>query len=120
MDGEIAWRVELRVKSGQLENFRALTAEMVDVTRRERGVLTYQRFVSEDGAHIQIYERYADSAAALAHLVAFNDRFAERFGTMVERQAFTVFGHPSAALKATLDKFNAVYLKPFGDFDYRA
>ncbi len=120
MVGEIAWRVELRVKTGQLGNFQALTAEMVEATRRERGVLRYQRFVSEDGANIHVYERYADLAAALAHLSAFTECFADRFCTMVERQAFTVFGNPSAELKAVLDGFNAVYLRAFGDCDYWA
>jgi hypothetical protein len=28
-----------------------------------------------------------------------------------------VFGDPSAELKALLDKFNAMYLKPFGDLE---
>lgn len=120
MGEEIAWRVELRVRPGQLGSFQTLTAEMVSVTRRERSVLSYQRFVSEDGTTIQVYERYADSAAALAHLTAFTERFADRFGTMVERQSFTVFGNPSAALKVALDRFSPVYLKPFGDFDYWA
>jgi quinol monooxygenase YgiN len=120
MGGEIAWRVELRVKTGQLGNFQALTAEMVEATQGERGVRSYQRFVSEDGTTIHIYERYADSAAALAHLAAFAERFADRFGTMVERKSFTVFGYPSAELKAALDRFDAVYLKPFGGFDYWA
>src|ERR1700730_1748492 len=120
MGGEISWRVELRVKPGQLGNFRTLTGEMVAVTRREPGVLSYQRFVSEDGKIIHVYERYADSAAAIAHLEAFAKRFASRFSALVERKAFTVFGYPSAELKAVLDRFNATYLKPFGDSDYWA
>jgi quinol monooxygenase YgiN len=118
MGGEISWHVELRVNPGQLSNFRTLTGEMVVVTRREPGVLSYQRFVSEDGAIIHLYERYADSAAAVAHLEVFAKRFADRFSAMVERKAFTVFGYPSSELKAVLDRFNAMYLKPLGDFDY--
>ena len=51
---------------------------------------------------------------------AFAKRFAGQFGMMVERRTFTVFGYPSVELKAVLDKFHAVYLKPFGDFDYWA
>jgi quinol monooxygenase YgiN len=118
MGGEISWHVELRVKPGQLGNLRTLTGEMVAMTRREPGVLSYQRFVSEDGTIIHVYERYADSAAAVAHLEAFAKRFSDRFSAMVERKAFTVFGYPSAELKAVLDRFNAMYLKPFGDIDY--
>jgi hypothetical protein len=93
---------------------------MVAVTRREPAALSYQRFVSEDGTTIHLYERYKDSAAAVAHLEEFAERFAGRFSSMVGRNAFTVFGYPSAELKAVLDRFNAMYLKPFGNFDYWA
>lgn len=65
---------------------------------------------------MHIYERYADSAAAVVHLEEFAKRFASRFMGMVERKRFTVFGYPSAELKAVLDGFNATYMKAFGDF----
>jgi quinol monooxygenase YgiN len=39
---------ELAVKPGQLDSFQALTDEMAETTRRERGVLSCQRFVSDD------------------------------------------------------------------------
>jgi len=68
MSDQISWYVELAVKPSQLDNFQALTGEMVKATRRERGVLAYQRFVSADCKLVLLYERYADSAAALAHL----------------------------------------------------
>src|SRR5262245_36158373 len=48
MSDQISWYVELAVKPSQLDNFQALTGEMVEATRRERGVLAYQRFVSAD------------------------------------------------------------------------
>ena len=118
MAEEMSWHVELRVKPGQLGNFRRLTGEMVAAARREPGVLSYQRFVSEDGTAVHIYERYADSAAAVVHLEEFAKRFAGRFIAVVERKSFTVFGYPSAGLKAVLDGFNAMYLKPFGNFHY--
>jgi len=120
MGGEISWHVELRVRPGQLGNFRTLTDEMVAVTRREPGVLSYQRFVTEDGTTIHAYERYSDSGAAVVHLEAFAKRFAGRFSAMVERKTLTVFGDPSVELKAVLDRFNATYLKPFGDLEYWA
>jgi quinol monooxygenase YgiN len=64
MGGEISWHVELSIRPGQLRNFQTLTGEMVAATRRETGVLSFQRFVSEDGSRVHIYERYADSDAA--------------------------------------------------------
>ncbi len=48
MDEQVAWHVELAVKPGALEAFRALTDEMVEATRGEPGVLRYERFVSAD------------------------------------------------------------------------
>ena len=120
MDNEISWHVELLIKPGQLDCFRVLTGEMVAVTKREPGALSYKRFISADGTTLHIYERYIDSAAALGHLQAFAKIFAERFEEMVERTRFTVFGNPSAELRAVLDGFNATYLKPFGDFEYWA
>jgi quinol monooxygenase YgiN len=115
MGDQISWWVELAVKSGQLDNFEALTGEMVETARRERGVLSYRRFVSEDRKCVFLYERYADSAAALAHLRHFERNFAKRFLEIVDRTRFTVLGNPHDELKALLDRFGAVYLKPFGD-----
>ena|SRR5579864_3746674 len=120
MDREICWHVELLIKPGQLESFRALTGEMVEHARREVGILSYQRFINEDGKIVHVFERYADSNAALAHLEMFAKRFAERFQRLLERKSFVVFGDPTAELKAVLDGYGAVYAKPFGDFAYWA
>jgi quinol monooxygenase YgiN len=120
MGDQISWHVELVIKPGQLDNFRALTGEMVRVARRESGVLAYQRFVSSDSKAIYVYERYANSDAANAHLHAFMNTFADRFRRMVERTRFLVFGRPTAELKVTLDRLGAIYSEPFGDFEYWA
>ena len=90
MTNEIAWHVELAVKPGKLEEFRALTREMVEATKGEPGALIYERFVSTDGTVVYGYERYADSAAAVAHLVAFGTTYRDRFVATVERKRFTV------------------------------
>lgn len=43
MGDQISWSVELAVKPSELENFRALTTEMVASTRGETGMLDYER-----------------------------------------------------------------------------
>lgn len=118
MVDQISWWVELAVKPGQLRNLEILTGEMVDATRRETGVLGYARFISHGGELIQVYERYANSAAAVAHLTNFATMFGKRFQSLVERKRFTVLGNPSAELKQLLDGLGATYLKPFGAFAY--
>jgi hypothetical protein len=37
---------------------------------------------------------------------------------MVDRMRFSVYGTPSAELKELLDGFGAIYLSPFGNFEY--
>ena len=114
MGGQVSWHVELAVKPGELENFRALTREMVEVARSEPGVLIYERFAGQDGKVVHVYERYSDSAAALAHLLEFQQRFGERFSGMVDRKRFTVFGAADDELRRLLDGFGAtIYLDPF-------
>jgi quinol monooxygenase YgiN len=95
MSDQISWQVVLGVKPDELDNFRTLTAEMVESTRGEPGVLSYERFVSEDGKVVHVYERYVDSAAAVAHLLTFGRKFGGRFVGMVDRRRFTVYGTPS-------------------------
>jgi quinol monooxygenase YgiN len=116
MGNAVSWQVELAVKPGQLDNFRVLTSEMVEHTRSEPGVLIYERFVSDDGTVVYVYERYADSASALSHLQGFWKIFGARFVDMVERKRFTVFGIASDELKGMLDRFDATYLSPFDGF----
>lgn len=117
MSDEISWHVELAVRPDALEKFRALTDQMVEFARNEAGVMIYERFISEDGVVVHVYERYSDSVSAEAHLEAFGKRFGERFASMVERKRFTVCGTPSDALRATLDAFGATeYVNPFAGF----
>ena len=116
MRGEVSWQVELTVKPGELDNFRTLTKEMMEFTKGESGVLIYERFVSEDGKVVYVYERYVDSAAAVAHLVAFGKLYGERFKGMVDRRRFTVLGAPSDELRGILDAFGAAYFGPFEGF----
>ncbi len=116
MSAEISWQVELEVKPGQRDLFLALTEEMVEITRGEAGALIYERFVSEDSEAIWVYERYADSAAAVAHLRIFSEQFGERFANIVTRKRFTVFGSASDELRSILDEFDATYLARFAGF----
>jgi quinol monooxygenase YgiN len=106
----VAWLIELEVKPGALEGFRMLTQEMVEATRAESGAKIYERFMSNDGAVVHLYERYADSAAALNHLRRFREMFAERLLSVVDRKRVTVYGAASTELRAALDALGPDYL----------
>ena len=116
MSNQISWHVELQVKAGQLDALCALTDEMVESTKREPGALIYERYIGEDRQVVHVFERYVDADAAVAHLTAFGKTYGERFGKMVERKRFTVFGTPSVELKAILDPLGATYASALAGF----
>jgi len=72
--------------------------------------------VSEDSKVVHVYERYVDSASAVAHLLMFGRKFGGRFGTMVDRKRFTVHGTPSDELRGMLGRFGAEYLRHLDGF----
>ena len=109
MSEHISWHVELQVKPGQLDALRALTNEMVEATRDEPGALIYERYVSDDRQTVHVFERYVDPNAAVAHLAAFSKTYGERLARLIERKRFTVFGTPTAELRAFLDPLGATY-----------
>lgn len=115
---QVSWWVELAVRSGRLDDFKKITGEMVNATRAERGVIAYQRFISDDQRTIYVHERYEDSNAAVAHLLTFAATFGERYASMVERKRFVVFGDPSDELRTILDRYGAICHRPFGRFPY--
>ena len=102
MGEQVAWHVELMVRPGVREAFRELTGAMAEATRGELGV--------------HVYERYVDSAAAVAHVRTFQRQFGDRFVGLVDRTRFTVYGTPSVELRGILDGFGATYMAPFGGF----
>jgi quinol monooxygenase YgiN len=103
----VAWIEELRVKPGRLEAFLALTDSQLEATRHEPGTLVSERFVSDDDAVVHIYERYADSAAVLAHINRFESGYQEQFYSLVDHVGFTVYGAPSREANAALDAHGA-------------
>ena len=115
MGNELSWVIELAVKPGKLEEFKALRDEMVESTEKETGALQYEWFISEDGTAVQVLERYADSAAGLQHVGNFG-AFAERFLGAVDVTRLTVYGEPDDELRGALSAFGPAHLSPFGGF----
>ena len=116
MSESISWHVELEVKPGRMDAFRALTDKMVEASKGESGALTYERFIGDDNRSVQVYERYVDSAAAVAHLKMFGATYGQEFTSMVERKRFIVFGTPTPDLKQILDPLGAIYFARLAGF----
>jgi len=117
MSDAVHWVIELDVKDGQLDAFKALAQEMSEATRaNEPGASHYEWFVSEDGKVVHIYERYVDSAATMIHLRNFGAKFAERFLACVDPTRMMVYGDPSAEVRGAVAGFGAAHMTQFVGF----
>ena len=79
MSESIFFVVELQVGPGRAEELRGILDEMAAITQRdEPGTLAYEWFLTEDERACFIYERYADSSAAVVHSRTFPEELGRR------------------------------------------
>jgi quinol monooxygenase YgiN len=117
MSEAVSWVLELAVKDGQLDAFKALAQEMSEATQAdEPGATHYEWFIDDDGKNIHIFERYVDSAATMVHLGNFGAKFAERFMACVDPTRFMVYGDPSAEVRGAVAGLGAAHMTQFVGF----
>ena len=117
MSNNVHWVLELNINDGALAGFKKLMAEMVTATQaNEPGALDYEWLLSEDGTICHIYERYADSGAAMIHLTTFGEKFAGRFLALVSPTRLTVYGPASAEVRGAMAGLGAVHMSQIGGF----
>ena len=116
MSSIVDWNLQLEIAAGRENDFRALMEEMVSSTKTESGALNYEWSTSADGKICHLFERYVDSAAVMAHLGTFGEKFAERFLEILKPTRFVVYGSPSSDVKDALAGFNPEYMESVGGF----
>jgi len=117
MSKQVSWVLELNVQPEHKEAFPALVEEMVTATQaNEPGTLDYHWSTGEGGTVCQIYERYADSDAVLAHLANFGEHFAARFMEILAPTRFVVYGEPNQEVRDALAGFGPTYMESVGGF----
>lgn len=118
MSAQISWILELEIQGGRQDDLRHLAAEMVGSTKaNEPGTLAYEWSISADGKQCHIFERYVDSAALLAHVATFGEKFAGRFLEILKPVRFVVWGSPSSEARDAVADFRPIYMQPVGGFN---
>jgi len=112
----VSWVLEVAVKPGQLDTFKALMDEMVAGTSTEPETLNYEWYISDDNATIHLFEKYVSSDAMITHVTGFMEKWVGRFMESVVATRFTVYGDPSPAARELLAAFGGTYLAPWGGF----
>ena len=115
MSTPISWLLEVAILPGQLENFKTVARDLIAVTEKEKGTLAYEWNLSADETACDIYERYQDSEAMIAHVESFGN-FAERFLKACRPTRFHVYGAPSESAKAQLADLQPLYFNHLGGF----
>lgn len=117
MNDHVYWMLELAIKDGQLETFKALMEEMVVSTKaNEPGTLNYEWWINDAGNVCHLYERYVDSAATMAHLGTFGANYAERFMACVDMKRFIAYGNPDEKVRGALQGMGVKIMSPLGGF----
>jgi len=117
MSKPLFWIVEGVIQQGALDALRSLIDEMVTSAQAdEPGTMAYEWFILPDKSRICIYERYADSPAAMKHLETFGVRFADRLGQLVRIERVTVFGDASEEVVKALGDEDTRFLMPLSGF----
>ena len=117
MSKAIFWVLEVAIQPGALDTFKALMHEMVETTQaNEPDALNYEWFISEGDTSCHLYERYADSAAVMAHLATFGQQFAERFLVAAQPTRLVVYGDPTDEATKALSGLGAHFVTSIGGF----
>jgi quinol monooxygenase YgiN len=116
IEGQVSWLVQCGVKEGQLDALKELMDEMVAGTSQEPGALSYEWFISDDNASVHIYEKYVDSAATVAHMQAFGEKWAGRFMGCLDVQRVTVYGDPDEMAQKAIAPMGGKQLATWGGF----
>ncbi len=117
MNQQVAWILQLSIKEGQYDNMIALMDQMVAATQaNEPGTLSYKWSVSEDKTVCHLYERYADSAAAMVHMGSFGSKFMKRFFSLMRPTGIFVYGSPNDELQGALAGLKPLYMGSIGGF----
>jgi len=117
MSDMVSWIIELKLKEGQLDTFKALMTEMVTATQEnEAGTLNYEWYLSEDEQSCHVFERYSNSESVMIHLMTFGAKYAEKFLETVDVTKLTLYGNPNEIVRAALANFEITSLGLIGGF----
>ena len=116
MTNNVYWTIDISIKSGALDDLKALMDEMIASTQNEDGALNYEWWISDDSTTCHIYERYTDAAAAMVHIGNFGAHFAERFMGLVDVTRFIVYGGHDENVRGALGGMGAAFMGSLGGF----
>lgn len=109
----ITWTIECTDDPVDLPQVQQVAEDLSHLClHKESDTHGYEWSVDPTGTTVHIFERYADSAAAMLHIRLFEERFTERFHALLQPQRVMLIGDPSEELLASLAGLRPLVLRP--------
>ena len=115
MTKNVYWILKLDIAEGKSDELQPIAEKLCEFVRAEPGSLAYEWSMSADGKQVHILERWADSAAALAHAQNIGPQLGElsAITTPVSGQCY---GAVSDELRTTLSGWPFQFNTTFAGF----
>ena len=95
----------LKVREGELDEFKRQAAEMVRLTReKDTKTLRYDWFISDDGTQCEVREGYEDADGLLEHAHHVAEAREKLFRDHAYDHDMTIYGEPSPALAELMER----------------
>ena len=100
----------------QMDKFTPLIPKLVAATKKEPGALQFEFNIGDDQKTVDIFERYADSKAALFHQTESFLPNAKEFFAVAKLTRWVIYGSPSDEFKKANADFHPIYMTSFDGF----
>lgn len=96
---------QLKVRSGQLEGFKAQAAEILRLTReQDTQTLRYDWFIRDDGTECEVHEAYVSEEGLIEHNTHVMEARALLFENFAYDHRMNVYGEISPHLRELFDR----------------
>src|ERR1700744_1524896 len=100
----------------RMDKFTPLIPKLVAATGKEPGALQFEFNIGDDQKTVDIFERYADSKAALIHQSESFAPYSKEFFAVAKLTRWVIYGTPSDEFKKANADFHPIYMRPFDGF----
>jgi quinol monooxygenase YgiN len=103
--GHLELRAQLKIRPGQLEEFKAQAAEIMRISReQDTKTLRYDWFITEDGTECEVHEVYVDEEGLFEHNLHIMDARAVLFEKYAFDHRMSTFSEISPKLRGLFTK----------------
>ena len=98
--GHLELHAHVKIRPGQLEGFKAQTAEIMRITReQDTKTIRYDWFINEDGTECEVHEAYLNEEGLFEHNMHVMEARALLFRAYAFDHRVTAFGDVSQQLR---------------------